>query len=130
MGKKAGSTLNDRERAFVDAYLGSCAGNATKAARAAGYAKTTSEKQASRLLGKVGIRAAIAARQQRVTRRSILTAEERDELLSAIADDETHDVHARISAIKELNKCTGRHSIRHQLGATETLADIIAGSRA
>jgi phage terminase small subunit len=54
--------LSERERRFVDAYMGAAAGNATKAARLAGYAKNTAEKQASRLLGKVGIQAAIDAR--------------------------------------------------------------------
>lgn len=54
--------LSERERRFVEAYMGKAAGNATKAALLAGYAKNTAEKQASRLLGKVGIASAIAAR--------------------------------------------------------------------
>lgn len=45
--------------------MGVAAGNATKAARLAGYAKNTAEKQASRLLGKVGIQKAIAERTER-----------------------------------------------------------------
>src|ERR1700687_704595 len=57
--------LSERERRFVECFMGTAAGNATKAARLAGYARTTAEKQASRLLGNVGIRQAIQERVQR-----------------------------------------------------------------
>jgi hypothetical protein len=52
--------LTYRQRLFVCAYLGTAAGNATEAARAAGYAQPHS--QGPRLLANVGIRAAIAAK--------------------------------------------------------------------
>lgn len=61
-GPRTSDALSERERRFVEAFMGGAAGNATKAARMAGYAKTTAEKQASRLLGKVGIRQAIDER--------------------------------------------------------------------
>jgi hypothetical protein len=49
-----------KQRLFVEAYLGESNGNATDAARRAGYAWP--EKVAERLVGKSGIRAAINAR--------------------------------------------------------------------
>ncbi len=54
--------LLERERRFVECFMGRCKGNATKAALLAGYSKATAEHQASRLLGKVGIKKAIKER--------------------------------------------------------------------
>lgn len=119
-----------KERRFVDAYLGSCNGNATEAALAAGY--TANRKSASvlgvRLLGKVKIRALVQAREKKLEVKEILTADQRDKRLSQIASQSKEDAHV-ISAIKELNKCSGRHSIKHVLDVTEKLSDIIAASR-
>lgn len=58
-------TLTYKERLFVEAYLGEAAGNATKAARQAGYAAATNQalrQLARELLTKLHIRAAIDAR--------------------------------------------------------------------
>ena len=52
--------LSYKQRLFVEAYLGPSNGNATDAARRAGY--RWPDKVAERLVGKSGIRAAIAAR--------------------------------------------------------------------
>ena len=130
MPRSRTAKLSERERRFVDAFMGDAAGNATKAARLAGYANTTAEKQASRLLGKVGVQRAIAARAQRQEAKTIADAMERDRTLSAIARDTSADAHDRIAAIREMNKCSGRHSIKHVLDVTETLSQIIAASRA
>lgn len=56
--------LSERERRFVDAYMGAAAGNGTEAARLAGYAgkAETLKVQASRLLTKANVQAAIAER--------------------------------------------------------------------
>lgn len=120
--------LTLKERRFVDAYIGSCHGNATAAMKAAGYATNTAEKQGARMLGKVGIRAAIQDREKKLEAKEILTADQRDRRLSQIATASKEDAHV-ISAIKELNKCSGRHSIKHVLDVTEKLSDIIAESR-
>ncbi len=124
--------LTLKERRFVDAYLGHCGGNATAAVRAAGYGATTSQAQrvqGSRLLTKANVQQAIKGRAAAVTKKSILTAEQRDEYLSRVALHPDVPWATQVSAIKELNKCSGRHSIKHVLDVTETLADIIAGSR-
>ena len=56
--------LSERERRFVDAYMGEAAGNGTKAAELAGYKGTSKvlQVQASRMLSKAMIRTAIADR--------------------------------------------------------------------
>jgi hypothetical protein len=130
MSRKLG--LNVRERRFIDAYLGSCGGNATEAAIAAGYRARTrkvAQNRGTRLLSKALIRAAIDKRLAKAETRAILTAEERDTLLSRMAKNPTIPPSVQVSAVKELNKCSGRHSIRHVLDVTEKLSDIIAGSR-
>jgi phage terminase small subunit len=57
-------TLTERERRFVEAFMGTCAGNGAKAAIKAGYARGSAKVTASRLLTKANVRAAIAARTQ------------------------------------------------------------------
>lgn len=54
--------LSERERRFVEAYMGKAAGNATKAATLAGYAKGSAKVTASRLLTKANVRTAIDSR--------------------------------------------------------------------
>ncbi len=128
---KPRSRLTLKEQRFVDAYLGVSKGNVTDAAFRAGYGSTrpSAETLGSRLLGKVGIQQAIYKRVTREQEASIQTAKERDELLSAIARKTTEETHNRIKAMQELNRVTGRHSLKHVVEGHMTLADIIAGSR-
>jgi hypothetical protein len=53
------TTLTGKRRAFIDAYLGEASGNATEAARIAGYA--TPKQEGSRLLREPAVESAIAA---------------------------------------------------------------------
>lgn len=55
-------SLTERERRFVEAYMGEAAGNATKAAMLAGYSRKTARQIGARLLTKVDIKSAIDAR--------------------------------------------------------------------
>jgi phage terminase small subunit len=61
------SSLNDRQRRFIEEYLIDM--NGTQAAIRAGYSKKTANEQASRLLANVNIKSALAAAQQRVAKR-------------------------------------------------------------
>lgn len=124
--------LTAKEQAFVDGFLGASAGNATDAAARAGYGKNrnSSRQLAHRLLTKVHIQRAIATRTDRVTKRSILTADERDELLSDIARGaKLESTKERIRAISELNKVTGRHSVKLLHEGKVTLEQVLAESR-
>ena len=122
--------LNLKEQKFIDLLFTTAKGNATQAAKGAGYGRTLrSARQAGyKLLTKSDIQQALVTRQARQVKAGILSADARDTILSALAQTATQE-HNRIAAIKELNKCSGRHSIKHVLDVTETLSDIIAGSR-
>jgi hypothetical protein len=56
--------LSERERRFVEAFMGPAKGNGAAAARIAGYANRSARVTASRLLTKANIRRAIEARVQ------------------------------------------------------------------
>ena len=56
------TTPNERERRFVEFYMGKAAGNATKAAEEAGYSKKTARFQGARLLTNVNIQKGLQAR--------------------------------------------------------------------
>ena len=73
--------MTERERRFVECYMGEAAGNGTKAALLAGYSPVTARNQASRLLTKGYIQSAIEERSQR----DVLTwsREQRQVLLDA-----------------------------------------------
>src|SRR5690606_33384313 len=69
-------------RRFVEAYMGAARGNATEAARLAGYSPKTAYAQGSRLLKDAEIQAAIAERQQ--SDPLVMTREEAMQRLSLI----------------------------------------------
>lgn len=125
--------LDPRAQRFVDAYLGSANGNGTAAAKAAGYAGNANvlHVQANRLLQKATVRKVIDAREARRTGKAILAADERDLMLSDIArlTWSSTDKNTAIRAIAELNKCTGRHSIKHVLDGKLTLEQALDASR-
>ena len=124
--------LSVREQRFVDAYLGSARANATQAVLTAGYTRNygSALTLGARLLAKVHIRQAVHARAARETETAILNAEQRDALLSSIARGELGaDTRERIRAISELNRCSGRHAVKHLHGGRLTLEQAIAQSR-
>jgi len=73
-------------------------------------------------------RAEVERRQEKQTSKAIADAAERDEMLTKIARGSAPAI-VKISAIKELNKCTGRHSIKHLHEGKLTLAQAVAASR-
>ena len=123
--------LRERQRRFVDAYVGQAAGNATRAARIAGYGRTEGAVRvtATRLLTKANIRASIDAIQAQRTQEAIATANETDAALSAIIRDESASASIRIQACSELNRCRGRHSHRMRRGGGMTLEQLVVASR-
>ncbi len=121
------SGLTERERRFVTAYLGRAAGNATKAARLAGYSPRTARQQGHKLLTKVDIRHALEQRVEQRERKAIADADERDELLTLCARERLAGWEQRIAAIKELNKVTGRHVVRVE--GRMTLEQLLGESR-
>jgi phage terminase small subunit len=81
--------LNARQRAFVSEYLKDK--NGKQAAIRAGYAKTTAEAQAGRLLACVGVRAAIEAAFSKLEKRNEDLADKVIRELSRIALSDIRD---------------------------------------
>ena len=85
--------LTEKQRAFVAAYVGAAEGNATEAARLAGY--TGSDKSLSvtgcRTLANANVQAALAVFRAATAGPLIMTATEAAERLSLIARGETTD---------------------------------------
>lgn len=123
---KSKTPLTVKERRFVDAYMGSANGNGSKAAKMAGYSTKNLRHQASRLLTKANIAAELVKRQAREEQAEIANAEERDKALSKIV--RKGDDNAVIRAASEMNKCEGRHSIKHEITGRLKLEQILTNS--
>lgn len=116
---KQSKQLTEKQRRFIQAYMGKAQGNATEAARIAGYKKPM--QQGSRLLTFVEVKKEIEARQVSSERRAILTREDRQELLSEIATTGGKDLGSRIKAMDVLNKMDGIYVQRHEIKAHLTM---------
>jgi phage terminase small subunit len=92
--------LTEKRRRFVDYFLGQAAGNATEAARLAGYAKP--EPEGHRLLKIAEVRQAVESHAK--TRARIKTRDERQEWWSKIMDDEDQPTKDRLRASELLAK--------------------------
>jgi phage terminase small subunit len=92
--------LNPKQRAFVAAY----SGNATEAARAAGYSEKTAYQQGHALLKHPEIIEAIRGRENKELRPLIATRAERQAFWSGVMRDEDHDMGARLKASELLGK--------------------------
>jgi len=123
--------LSGKERRFIELFMGECAGNATAAALGAQY--TANRKSAaeigSRLLRKVKIAKALGKLLQKRTTESIAQADERDKVLTTILRAGTEESGTRIRAISEMNRCEGRHSIKHIVEGRLTLEQVLSESR-
>lgn len=119
--------LTERERRFVDAYMGPAAGNGTEAAKLAGYkgAAKVLQVQASRLLSKAIVQSAMSDRRTALASASIADAKERREVLSLILRSGDCDPNARIRAIDCANKMDGVYVEKHELTVTVTLAQLL-----
>lgn len=77
--------LNGKQRLFVDAYLGAARGNATEAARLAGYTKATAAARASEILRNPKVHAEI----ERRFKSSAMSA---DEIISRLSEEAAADL--------------------------------------
>lgn len=97
--------LDERRRRFVEAYMGQAAGNATEAARLAGYSPRTAKQQGARLLTFVDVKQAIENRQQNDP--AIATREERQRFWTNVMNDRDADMKDRLRASEILGKASG-----------------------
>lgn len=129
MARSTTKPLSIKESRFVLAYLGPCRGNALQAALRAGYAKGSAGVTGYQLLRKPHVRAYVERRKEAEATLARADAKERDEILSNIARQEDHDVHARVAAVRELNKVDGRHSSTLHVSGRLTLEEGLGISR-
>jgi len=120
--------LTAKQQAFVEAY----AGNATDAARRAGYTGTDHalEVTGSRLLRNAEVTAAIASRQAPAKAARIATRAERQEFWTSVAFDESQKMSDRLRAAELLGKSNADFIERHQHDVGEGLASLLAKARA
>jgi len=113
------SKLTHKQQAFVDAYCGPSKGNATDAARRAGYKGTDRALQVmgANNISKPIIAAAIAARAAQVASSRIMTIEQMQEMLSDLAAQAASNGESQIAinAIKELGKMRGAYIERKEI---------------
>lgn len=95
--------MTARQRAFIEAY----AGNATEAAKAAGYSDRTAYSQGQRLLKNVEIAAAIQEREEQHRNELIMNREERMITLTRIIRDNRQETRDRLRAIDLMCKANG-----------------------
>lgn len=114
--------LNHRQRAFVAVY----AGNATEAARLAGYRGSTRslEVMGSRLLSHVEVKAAIEARQASELRPAVADRQEVEEVLTKHVRN-VGDPDLQLRAVSQLAKMRGWNTQKHVLEGKVTLEQLI-----
>lgn len=114
------TNLTERQRRFVEAYVGKAEGNATEAARLAGYSGDDAQLavRGSEAVRNRNVAEAIEAARKSRTRRAILTREQRQELLTEFANDVQAETKDRIKAIEVLGKMQGdfieRREVEHK----------------
>ncbi len=111
--KSALDALPAKRRKFVLAYMGDSAGNATDAARRAGYARPREEGH--RLLTFADILAAIEAFRAPAEEEKIATVESLRMLWTAIMLDASFTLRDRLRASELLGKSLGAFIQRHEL---------------
>ena len=117
-------TMTARQKKFAE-YYAAC-GNASDAARHAGYSSKFAAQNADKLLKNTNISDYIRALSERAQTERILTVTERQAMLSDLARDESEDAADRIRAIDTLNKMTGEYTVKveAQVETSGKLADI------
>ena len=87
-------------------------GNGADAARKAGYSESYAAHRTDELLRNVEIAAYIKQLSEAAQTARIMTARDRQELLSDIAKDEDNAAADRIRAVDTLNKMTGEYTTK------------------
>ena len=126
MGKSR-DALTERERRFIELYMGRCRGNATQAAVEAGYAKRSAASIASENLKKPKIRRAIEQRIKRDPK--VKDRVKLQEFWSSVVDGEGHWILARLRDRLKASELLGRsHAMftdRHEVEAGDNLLELL-----
>ncbi len=109
--------MNDKQRRFVEEYQIDI--NATQAAIRAGYSAKTAEQQGPRLLGNVGVAAAIQAAQTEISKRTEVTVDDVVTGLLAEAEGKADSTAgSRVAAWAHLGKHLGIFTDNLNLGGS------------
>ncbi len=124
--RKDGVTVTERQKKFAE-YYAQC-GNAAQSAIQAGYSKKYANTNASKLLQNTTITEYIKQLTEDAQTARIMTARERQAILSDIAKDAQNELSDRIRAIDTLNKMTGEYvaKIQAEVKTSEKLSDVFA----
>ena len=99
--------MNARQKKFAELYAQS--GNTEQAAISAGYSEKYARALGYKLLANIGIAEYIQKLTAKEQKKRILTAAERQAILTEIAVNEQEKPQDRIKAIDTLNKMTGEY---------------------
>ena len=126
--RKGGDTvkdkLNARQRKFAEYYTQS--GNAAESAVKAGYSAKYANTNVSKLLQNTTIANYIKELSEKLKDERIMTAKDRQVLLSDIARDDENEPNDRIKAVDTLNKMTGEYTVKvdAKVEQSEKLSDV------
>lgn len=118
--------LNPRQKKFAEYYAQS--GNTVQSAVKAGYSENYANGRAYELLENVGVSAYIKELTEKAKDERIMTAIDRQVMLSDIARDSKNEASDRIRAVDTLNKMTGEYTVKVDatVKPSEKLADILS----
>lgn len=116
--------LNARQKKFAEYYAQS--GNAAESAVKAGYSAKYANTNASKLLQNTTITNYIKELSEKLKDERIMTAKDRQVLLSDIARDDENEPNDRIKAVDTLNKMTGEYTVKvdAKVEQSEKLSDV------
>ena len=116
--------LNARQKKFAEYYVQS--GNAVQSAIMAGYSEKYANALAYKLLENIGVSEYIKEISEKFKDERIMTAKDRQVLLSDIARDDENEPSDRIKAVDTLNKMTGEYTVKvdAKVEQSEKLADV------
>ena len=100
--------MTERQKKFAE-YYAQC-GNAAQSAIQAGYSEKYAGQNADKLLKNTNIADYIRTLTEAAQTARIMTARERQAILSDIAKDKQNELSDRIRAIDTLNKMTGEYT--------------------
>ena len=110
--KKGGVTVNERQKKFAEYYAQS--GNTVQSAIKAGYSEKYAKADACKILDNPSVSEYIRELSEKAQNERIMTAKERQALLSDIAKDDENAPSDRIKAVDTLNKMTGEYITKVQ----------------
>lgn len=118
--------LNPRQKKFAEYYAQS--GNTVQSAIQAGYSENYANGRAYELLGNVGVSEYIKELAEKAKDERILSAKDRQIMLSDIARDNRNEPSDRIRAVDTLNKMTGEYTVKVDttVKTSQKLADVFS----